>query len=101
MRREPIKITCPCCKSELIIDPVEAKVIEERKPIMEETTGDRLKDAFLKAQKRHDEAPSLFEQAKEKDRTRRSKLDEIFKESVEKAKTEIDNEPLPKNPMDL
>jgi hypothetical protein len=100
MAREPIKITCPCCNTILIIDPQEGEVLEQRKPILEESTGDRLKDAFIKAQKRHDDAESIFQKAKEKDKDRRSKFDDLFKESLEKAKENDDGTP-PHNPMDL
>lgn len=75
-------------------------MIEQRKPILAESTGDRLKDAFIKAQKRHDEAEALFQKAKEKNRERQSKFDVLFKESLEKAKESDDGTP-PHNPMDL
>ena len=79
-----------------MIDPKEGKIIEVRKPIIEETTGDRLKDAMIKAKKRQDEADSIFQQAKEKGKERRSKFDSMFKESVEKAKEEDDGTPPPR-----
>ncbi len=99
MRREPIQIKCPCCDSILVIDPFEKKVLEIRKPIVEESTGDRLQDAFLKVQKRKSEAEEQFKKAKEKDKERKSKMDEIFRESLEKAKDEDDGTP-PSNPFD-
>ena len=100
MAKEPIKVTCPSCKTIIIIDPKEGKIIETRKPIIEDTTGDRLKDAFIKAKKREDEADTVFQKAKEKERDRKSKLDSIFKESVEKAKEEDDGSK-PTREMDL
>ncbi len=100
MASEPIKITCPCCKTILVVDPKEGEVLEQRKPILEETTGDRLKDAFIKAKKRQDEAETNFLKAKEKEKEKKSKFDELFKESLEKAK-ETDDGTLPPNPMDL
>jgi hypothetical protein len=90
MPKEPFKVTCPDCKTILVIDAKTGEIIEKRKPIIEDTTGDRLKDAFLKAKQREDEADVLFQKAKEKERERKSKLDSIFKESVEKAKEEDD-----------
>ena len=100
MPKEPFKVTCPDCKTILIIDAKSGEIIEKRRPIIEDSTGDRLKDAFLKAKKREEEADVLFQKAKEKDRERKAKIDNIFKESVEKAREEDDGSK-PTREMDL
>ena len=101
MAREPIKITCPCCETILVIDPQEKKVIETRKPLVEESTGDRLKDAFHKVKQRQDDAQVYFEKAKENEKIRRTKFDELFRESIERVKNSDKDGTPPVNNMDL
>ena len=46
-----LKITCPDCGVILVVDRISGKVIEARKPIGEQSTGDRFTDAFTKVKK--------------------------------------------------
>ena len=43
------EIKCPCCNTILVIDRIDGKVIEERRPILEQSSGDRFKDALIKS----------------------------------------------------
>jgi len=49
------KITCPCCDTILVINKVTGEILEHRKPLVENPSGDRFADAlqasFRKAQR--------------------------------------------------
>jgi len=81
-----IKIKCPSCGSILIIDKIDEKIVEVRKPLIEKSTGDRFKDAFLKYQSSKNETEKKFEQLKQEEKHKKDKLDDLFKKSINKVK---------------
>ena len=85
---ETIQVKCPDCQTILIVDRKSGKVVETRKPILEETTGDRFKDAFEKVRRASDRVESKFEEARKKEKNKLERLNAIFDEGLKKAKEE-------------
>lgn len=81
-----IKITCPCCNAILIFDRIEEKVVEVRKPILEQSTGDRFRDAFIKSKQQKAEIERKFKDSEEAHQKRSKSLQEIFNKSLKKVK---------------
>ena len=88
-----INVTCPDCKVILVVNRDTGAVLEVRKPLVENPSGDRFADA-LRAQKEHDKKiKSLFKEsfsglAKKEEERRRQ-----FEESLEKVRESGDAEP--------
>lgn len=97
---ETIKVTCPCCKTVLIVDRKEGKILEERRPILEESTGDRFQDAVKKVREQKEFIESKVRDTQKRQQERKAKLDKIFDEELKKAKEEGPPEK-PFRPTDL
>ncbi|MBN1867760.1 hypothetical protein JW916_10750 [Candidatus Sumerlaeota bacterium] len=95
---ETFKVVCPGCQSVLVIQRRDGKILETRKPILEDSTGDRFEDAFKKVKKRGQIAAEKAEEAKRKERERLKGADDFFKQALERAKESGDEKPF--NPLD-
>ena len=96
---ETVKITCPCCKTVLVVQRRDGKILEVRKTLIEETTGDRFEDAFLKVKGRSEAIGGKVEEAKKKEKERLKGADDFFKKALEWAKESGDEKPF--NPLDM
>ena len=96
---ENIKVTCPGCENILIVRRRDGKLLEVRKPLLEESTGDRFEDAFKKVKGRKEAVNAKVEQVKKREAERLNGADDFFKEALERAKESKDEKPV--NPMDL
>ena len=85
-----LEITCPSCKTILVIDRIDGKVVEERKPILKQSTGDRFKDAIIKAKKQKAVREKKFKESEEAHKKRPESLRNIFNKSLKKVKEEDD-----------
>jgi len=97
---ETMNIACPECKCILVINRKTGDVVEVRKPILEESTGDRFKDAFEKVKRSPAVTEEKFRQAREKEKDKFKKLDALFAEKLKEVKEKGDVGP-PDRPMDL
>jgi uncharacterized Zn finger protein (UPF0148 family) len=97
---ETITVTCPCCQTILIVERRSGKVVEQRKPILEESTGDRFEDAFLKVKKQKEILEEKFLKARQKESEKKEKLEKLFKESLQRAQEEGPPEK-PQKPIDF
>jgi hypothetical protein len=97
---ETIKVTCPCCKTILIVDRKEGKVLEERRPLVEESSGDRFQDAMRKVREQKEFIESKVRDTQKRQQERKAKLDKIFEEEIKRAKEEGPPEK-PFRPSDL
>ena len=95
-----LQIKCPCCQTILIIDRIKGVVIEERKPIIEESTGDRFKDALIKSKQQKATVEKKFKESEDAQKKRAESLKNIFNESLKKVK-ESDDKSKPKSPFDF
>jgi uncharacterized Zn finger protein (UPF0148 family) len=96
---ETFKITCPGCKTVLVVQRRDGKILEVRKPILEESTGDRFEDAFKKVKGRRTELTKKVDDAKKHEKERLKGADSFFKQALERAKESGDDKP--PNPMDM
>jgi len=95
-----IKVSCPECNCILVVNKKTGEVVETRKPILEESTGDRFQDAFLKVKKSKELAEEKFRAAQEKERDKSKKLDALFAEKLKEIKEKGETGP-PERPIDL
>lgn len=94
------EVKCPGCSLVLIIDRVTGKVLEQRKAIVEETTGDRFEDAFLKVKKSAERAEQKFKEASEREKSKADRLNKLFDQKM-KEKIESGDTGRPDRPFDL
>ena len=92
MDRE-LRITCPGCETILIVDRITGEIIETRKPILEKSTGDRFKDAFLKADEDKKKLVSKFDDMKAQLDKKKKFAEDLFNESLKQAKEDKDMKP--------
>ncbi len=97
---ETIKVTCPCCKTILIVDRKEGKILEERRPILEESSGDRFQDAMKKVRGQKEFIESKVRDTQKRQQERKAKLDKLFEEELKRAQEEGPPEK-PLRPIDL
>ncbi|HNM46487.1 MAG TPA: hypothetical protein PKH51_05655 [Candidatus Sumerlaeota bacterium] len=96
---ETLNVTCPDCKNVLVVNKKTGQVIEVRRPILEDSTGDRFEDARQKVLDSKNRAEKLFQEAKQKEKDKFAKLDALFKEK----RDELKDKPIekPDRPIDL
>lgn len=92
------EVKCPGCDTVLVIDRKTGKLLESRKPILEESSGDRFEDARQRVLTAKERAEKRFADAKKRESEKYSKLDALFKEKAE----ELRDQPIerPEHPMD-
>lgn len=100
MSDEFFEIPCPECKTIMIIRRRDGKVLEVRKPIIEDSTGDRFEDAFKKVKRSQSEIERKVAEARERERTKMDRLNALFNEGMEQAKKDGPVKP-PKRDFDL
>jgi hypothetical protein len=93
------QITCPCCNTILIIERRTGKLLEERRPILEQSTGDRYQDAVKKVKERGSVAEEKFRKFQEERNTKMDRLNSLFKDTVKRVE-ESGEEVRPDNPLD-
>lgn len=90
--KSEIEVTCPCCRSSLVIDVNLGRVVSHREP--ERADKPELQDAsqILAAQAARREA--LFEQSVENEKGRDDALARRFEEALKQARVEPVTKPL-------
>ena len=81
-----LKLTCPCCDTILIVDRRKGTILEQRKPILKESTGDRYEDAFKKVRESKTVAEARFETARREEQTRKERIESLFNEGLKRVK---------------
>lgn len=95
------QITCPCCNTILVVERRTGKIVDERRPILDQSTGDRYQDALKKVTERGAVAEEKFRKFQEERGSKMTKLDELFKDALKRAEDEPDTGEKPVNPFDL
>jgi len=95
-----IEVKCPCCKTILIVEKRTGKIVEERRPILENSTGDRFEDAFKKVKERSTVAEEKFRKMQEAQKSKQDRLNVLFKEKLKEAE-ESGDDVRPVNPYEL
>jgi hypothetical protein len=95
---EPLTITCPDCKTILIVDRKTGKILEVRKPLVDDPSGDRFEDARQRVLQQGDRAQKAFEEARQREKEKHARLEALFKEKAQEYK----DQPIerPEHPMD-
>ncbi len=93
------QVKCPCCTTILVIERRTGKVLEERRPILEQSTGDRYEDALKKVRERGSVAEEKFQKFQSERGQKAAKLDALFKDSLKKAE-ESGEKPKKVNPFE-
>jgi DNA-directed RNA polymerase subunit M/transcription elongation factor TFIIS len=95
---DTLTVKCPDCANILIVDKKTGEVLEVRKPILENSTGDRFEDARRKVLDSKSRAERLFEEARKKEKEKFSRLEALFQEKKE----ELKDQPItrPDRPID-
>jgi hypothetical protein len=92
-------ITCPSCSTILVVDRRTGEIVEERKPLVENPSGDRYEDALRKVKGRVGEAEEKFRRFQEQEAGKKERLDALFRDALERAKNDPDGNP-PPSPFD-
>lgn len=84
--KETLTVTCPECDSVLIVDRNSGEVLEVRKPLVEESTGDRFEDARKRVLEVNERAEKAFKAAQEREKEKLDRLAALFDEKKEELK---------------
>ena len=101
MSDEFFEIHCPECQSVLIVRRRDGKLLETRKPILKESTGDRFEDARLKVKGMKDEVERKVEEAKQREKTKMDRLNALFEDGLKKQREEGGPVKRPEREVDL
>jgi len=85
---EFLKVTCPDCKTLLIVRRKDGAVVEVRKPLLQEATGDRFQDAELKVKREKETIERKFQEARKREQNKFDRLNALFDENMKKAREE-------------
>jgi predicted nucleic acid-binding Zn-ribbon protein len=91
-----LQVKCPGCSSILVVDAKTGKVVEHRKPLLDESesTGDRFADARKRVETASERIERQVEEAKQAQKDKLSKLESLFQER--KKEIEESGEPIEK-----
>ena len=79
---DAVHVTCPCCQTILVVEKKSGRVLEERKPLVEESTGDRYEDALKKVRQRTGQAEEKFSRFKSDQDAKKARLDALFNDRL-------------------
>lgn len=79
---DTIQVKCPCCDTILIVEKKTGAVLEERKPLVEDSTGDRYEDALKKMKQRTAGAHEKFDKFKDEQSAKKARLDALFNDRL-------------------
>ncbi|CAN5277993.1 hypothetical protein BH09SUM1_BH09SUM1_31740 [soil metagenome] len=96
---ETLTVKCPDCSVILIVNRKTGEVLEVRRSIIEDSTGDRFEDARQKVKGAQERAEKLFQDAKQKEQDKHAKMEKLFRDKKE----ELKDQPItrPDRPMDM
>ncbi|MCX7847684.1 MAG: hypothetical protein N2595_06630 [bacterium] len=83
-----VQVKCPCCKTVLVVNQETGEVVEERKPLVEKSSGDRLTDALRAHAEHRKKVAGLFSESiaglSKKEEERRALFEEKLREARER-----------------
>lgn len=91
-----VKVDCPCCGANLVIDAAQGIVLESRQPVNQRKETD-LKDAEQVLKEESSRIQERYRQIVEADKGRGATMEKKFKDFLDKAK----DEPAPKPVRDI
>jgi len=90
---DTLTIKCPDCENVLLVDKKTGEIIEVRRPIVDQSSGDRFKDARAKVMDSKNRAERLFQEAKAKEHDKKARLEAFFNEKKEEFKGQLIEKP--------
>ena len=102
MDKKQIETVCPCCDTTLVVDALTGKVLRHAKPGEVDETGkmqldpSRWDGASERVSTRATDAADKFEEALGEEKTKESRLDDLF----DKAKKKVDEGGEGESPLD-
>ena len=82
---DPLKVACPECGCVLYVERVTGKILEARRPVKDQREDeDRFSALMRKAKGRGEAALEKFAHATEKEKTKKERLESLFKDAKEK-----------------
>lgn len=97
---DTIQVNCPCCSTILIVEKKSGKLLEERRPILEQSTGDRYEDALQKVRERPGQAAEKFDRFQAEQDARKARLNALFDERL-KEQSESGEDIEKVNPLEM
>lgn len=80
--RKKLQVNCTCCSAVLTVDAQTGEVLFTKQPVRKQIS---FEDAVLHVKKQKDTASERFDQAFEKEKSRKDLIDLKFKEAMERA----------------
>ncbi|MCX7003581.1 MAG: hypothetical protein NTV22_09955 [bacterium] len=94
-------VSCPDCKSILVINRDTGAVLEVRKPLVDDPTDNRLNDALRAHEKHSAKLQGLFSASLADVSKREQERKELFEQSLQKARESDESEEMPLRDIDL
>lgn len=88
MSEDFLEITCPDCRTILIVRRRDGKILETRQPLLEDSSGDRFEDAYERVKRSTGELERKVEEARAREKNKMERLDALFKEGLDRAREE-------------
>ena len=95
-----LRVRCPDCESELVVDAATGEVLSHRKPKAPVAGGRSFDDLFSEMKESKDRAEEIFEREKAAYKDRDRLMEEKFKEAWKRAEEDPETGP-PNRPFDL
>jgi hypothetical protein len=92
--KSTLTVECPCCKAQLVIDPVRGIVVEKVDPAGAARKAADLKDAGRVLAEESSRIEEKYKKIVESDKGRGAAMDKLFKSFMEKAKDEPVEKPV-------
>lgn len=97
---DQLRVRCPDCDSELVVDAATGEVLSHRKPKAPVAGGRTFDDLFSEMNASKSRADEIFEREKAAFADRERLMEEKFREALKRAEEEPGEGP-PKRPFDL
>ncbi len=85
-----LKITCPDCRVILIVDRISGEIIETRRPLVKDSSGDRFKDSMKKLDIEKAHRQNMFDNLAEEQAKKKAVAEELFNASLKDVKEKGD-----------
>ena len=92
--RNTLKVECPCCRAQLVIDTVRGVVVEKVDPAAEARKAAGLGDAGRLLAEESARIEDKYKKIVEADKGRGAAMDKLFKSFMEKSKDEPVEKPV-------
>jgi hypothetical protein len=93
--KDRVKVTCPCCKTKLVVDAETSEILSEERPKMD--TEKTFEEAYSKVESGEKRRAEAFSKAFDKTKKLDDLLSKKFEEAAKKAKKDKSK---PRTPFD-